>query len=289
VAALDVRLVSARESPAPDAESPRVVEALRALGVAAELAAWDDPRVDWGSARAHVIRSTWNYPAHLPAFLGWTEHASRVSALANPAPLVRWNADKRYLTELASRGLPVVPTELVRRGEPRSLADVLACRGWRDAVVKPAVGLGGTDAARVRADAEGERRLAALLERGVALVQPFVESLVREGERSLVYFGGALRHATRKDPGPGDFRVQEHVGGRTRPAQAAGDERALADAALALLSEAPLYARVDLVRIDGAPHLSELELIEPSLYLEHLPGGAAAFARAIAEWLDQRP
>jgi hypothetical protein len=79
--------------------------------------------------------------------------------------------------------------------------------------------------------------------------------------------------------------VQEHVGGRTQPAAAADDERALADAALACLGEAPLYARVDLVRIEGRPHLSELELIEPSLYLEHLPGGAAAFAQAIAEWL----
>jgi hypothetical protein len=31
----------------------------------------------------------------------------------------------------------------------------------------------------VRGNAEGERRLASLLERGDALVQPFVESLVR--------------------------------------------------------------------------------------------------------------
>jgi len=42
-------------------------------------------------------------------------------------------------------------------------------------------------------------------------------------------------------------------------------------------------ARVDVVRVGGRPHLSELELIEPSLYLEHLAGGHEAFARAIAE------
>jgi hypothetical protein len=43
VAALDVRLVSAREIPAPDVESPRVVEALRALADAALACLGDSP------------------------------------------------------------------------------------------------------------------------------------------------------------------------------------------------------------------------------------------------------
>jgi glutathione synthase/RimK-type ligase-like ATP-grasp enzyme len=282
---MDVRLVTAREIPAPDRESPRVAEALRALGLAAEVVAWDDPAVDWRGARAHVIRSTWNYPARLAAFLAWAERTGAVGTLWNPAPAVRWNAHKGYLCELAARGLPVVPTELVPRGDARPLAALLAARGWRDAVAKPAVGLGAAGAARLRAGAAGEAHLAALLAQGDALVQPFVESLPREGELSLVYFGGALRHAVRKHPAPGDFRVQEHAGGRTRPADAAADELAAAEAVLAAAPAPLLYARVDLVRIGGRPHLSELELIEPSLYLEHLPGGHAAFARAIAEAL----
>ncbi len=279
---LPVRLVTSRRSPAPDAESPRVIAALRERGVSAELAAWDDPAVDWGAARANVIRSTWDYPERLAAFLAWVERAGAAAALWNPARAVRWNADKGYLLELGAHGVPVVPTERVRRDAPRRLAAVLSARGWREAVAKPAVGLGGAGARRVAGDAAGEAHLAQLLARGDALVQPFVSSLASEGERSLVYFGGRLRHAVRKDPAPGDFRVQEHVGGRTRPVHAQPDEVAVAQAALAAAGGALLFARAERVRIRGRPHLSELELIEPSLYLDHLDGGYDAFAAAIA-------
>ena len=270
-----------------DAESPRVVEALRGLGLRAELAAWDDARVDWAAARAHVIRSTWNYSEQPAAFLAWTARVAAVSALWNPAPVVRGNLHKGYLVGLAARGLPTLETEVVARAAPRRLADVAGARGWRDVVVKPAVGAGGRGALRTQANAgPGEAHLAALLAAGDALVQPYVDAIEREGERSLVYFGGALRHATRKLPRTGEFRVQEHLGGATRPWTATDAERALADAALATVDAPLLYARVDLVPVDGAPHVSELELIEPSLYLEHLPGGYAAFARAIAERLE---
>jgi glutathione synthase/RimK-type ligase-like ATP-grasp enzyme len=284
-----VRLVTARRSPAPDTESPRVAAALAALGVAAEIAAWDDPAVDWGAARANVIRSTWNYPEHLGAFLAWVERAAAAAPLWNPPRVVRWNAHKGYLLALAERGAPVVPTALVRRGEPARLAERLRARGWSDAVAKPAVGLGAAGTARVRGDAAGEAHLAGLLASGDALIQPYVASLASEGERSLVYFGGALRHAVRKQPAPGDFRVQEHVGGRTAPSAAGGDEVAVAEAVLAGVGEPLLFARVDLVRIAGRPHVSELELIEPSLYLEHLPGGHESFARAVAGWLEGAP
>ena len=44
----------------------------------------------------------------------------------------------------------------------------------------------------------------------------------------------------------------------------------------------PLYARVDVLRDgDGIPAVLELELIEPSLFLDYVPGSAQALARAI--------
>jgi hypothetical protein len=43
-----------------------------------------------------------------------------------------------------------------------------------------------------------------------------------------------------------------------------------------------LYARVDLIRDRaGAPHVLELELIEPSLFFAHAPGSAERFATKI--------
>jgi hypothetical protein len=44
------------------------------------------------------------------------------------------------------------------------------------------------------------------------------------------------------------------------------------------------YARVDLIRDDdGAPCLLELELVEPSVFLEYADGAAARFAAVILQ------
>jgi hypothetical protein len=54
------------------------------------------------------------------------------------------------------------------------------------------------------------------------------------------------------------------------------DEGRVAKAAFnAIPGSPPLYARIDLVRdAGGQPVVLELELVEPSLFLEHGPGAA---------------
>jgi hypothetical protein len=58
----------------------------------------------------------------------------------NPTTALRWNMHTSYLIDLAAREVPVVPTELVHRGDERSLARSRAERGWTDVVLKPAIG-----------------------------------------------------------------------------------------------------------------------------------------------------
>src|SRR5690606_14342891 len=83
-----VVLVSCREvirSPDLDPDLPPLRAALRAVGVAATVAAWDDPAVDWSAAHLAVLRSTWDYPARRTEFLAW---ARAVPRLVNPAGVV---------------------------------------------------------------------------------------------------------------------------------------------------------------------------------------------------------
>jgi glutathione synthase/RimK-type ligase-like ATP-grasp enzyme len=118
------------------------------------------------------------------------------------------------------------------------------------------------------------------------MVQPYLPSIEREGEVSLIYFGGAFSHAIRKVPQPGDFRVQPEYRGVISAHAPAADERDAADAALAAVEEPLLYARVDLVRgLDGRPVLMELELVEPDLYLRYDPGSPARLAEAVSRLL----
>ena len=49
-----------------------------------------------------------------------------------------------------------------------------------------------------------------------------------------------------------------------------------------LAPDSLVYARVDLIDVDGRPTLMELELIEPDLFLRMAPGSVGRFAAAVA-------
>jgi glutathione synthase/RimK-type ligase-like ATP-grasp enzyme len=254
--------------------------ALRQRGCEAELVVWDEEGTDWGGFDLCLVRSTWDYHDKYEDFLAWTRRVEAATALHNPADLIAWNSDKRYLRELAEVGVPTVPTLWVGRGSEIDLASELAERDWEEAVVKPAVDLGAKNLHRVRAD-EAQQALSTVLERQEAMVQPFLSSLESEGELSLIYIDGNFSHAVRKHPAEGDFRVQSIWGGTMAPAEPEPQQVEVAERALATLEELPLYARVDLVSdLDGSPAVIELELIEPNLYLSTDPTAAERLADA---------
>jgi hypothetical protein len=88
-----------------------LIEALRRKGINAVHAIWNDPAVDWLSFSLVVIRSTWDYPDFHAEFLAW---AGKLRRVLNPLPILRWNTDKRYLNDLGSAGLPVIPTRFLK-------------------------------------------------------------------------------------------------------------------------------------------------------------------------------
>jgi len=270
---LALRVATCRRLPEPDPDEAPLAAALAAAGFAAELAGWDDPAVDWDAPVPTVLRTTWNYPLAIAAFLAWVDRVSRAAPLLNPADVVRANARKRYLLELAARGVPVVPTTLVARGGSCDLAAI-----GQAVVIKPEIGAASLGARRFAAtDPAARAHLAILTAHGDALVQPYVASVEHHGERALVWIDGELSHAVRKAPRfAGD---DERTDG---PFAIADDERAVAEAALAPVADRILYGRVDVARDDaGRPMVMELELIEPSLYFAHQPGSAERFVAGL--------
>lgn len=267
-----VALATCRPLPEPDPDEPLLLDALRARGADPVLAAWDDPDVDWRSFDLTVVRSTWNYHLAPDAFLRWIDRAPR---LVNPAAALRWNVHKRYLADLEARGVPVVPTAHLPRGDARRLADF----PWDTAVIKPAISAGSFETIRVGpADrARGDAHLARLLAGRDVLVQPYLASVERRGERALVWIDGAWTHAVRKNP---RFGADAESVSPALPIDP--DERAFADRVLAAAPRGLLYARVDLALDDaGALRLMELELIEPSLFLLQFPPALNRLADAI--------
>ncbi|HEY2347321.1 MAG TPA: hypothetical protein VGH80_15835 [Xanthomonadaceae bacterium] len=306
-----IALATAIAAHALDDDLPPLLRALHAAGMAADVRAWDDPTVAWSRYDLVLLRSTWDYTMRFAEFMAWCERIAQTTRLLNPLDVVRWNTDKRYLAQLEAIGIPIVPSDFGVPGDDAGalVADCLAA--YPDAgeiVIKPTIGAGSRDARRHRRDALDAMRehIRRLLAAGRSvLLQPYLASVDSAGETALMYFDGEFSHAIRKgpllradeDPTRALFAT-EHIRARTPGA----DERALADRVIASLpllvdSDHPLpYARVDLIRAgdgsagdgsagDGSPCVLELELAEPSVFLDHDAGAAERFAQVLARRL----
>jgi hypothetical protein len=267
---LHVALVTCSQIPDLDEDTQRVIQPLAARGVSAFPAVWDNPVVDWTQIDLAVVRGCWDYPARRMEFLTW---ANRVPRLANPADVLAWNTDKRYLLDLAAAAVPIVPTTWVG---PQDMWTPPRDGEW---VVKPSVSLASLDTGRYRLGDAVERELAVAhvrrlqAEGRTTMLQPYLRGVDDEGETSLVFINGEFSHAMRKaavldGPDAGIDRRFLPSGGlellrqHPTPAQLRVARRALA--AVPGGAARLLYARVDLVPgADGRPVLMEIELTEP--------------------------
>jgi hypothetical protein len=282
-----VALVTCAEFPALWKDDVPLRDALDARGVAVAVERWDED-VDWASFDLVVLRSPWDYTYRRDEFVAW---AAKVPRLANPAGIVAWNTDKRYLASLAEHGVPVTPTTFVAPGQAFTLPEP---GEW---VVKPTISAGSRDTGRYHLPA-GAAPFSAHVQRlhaagRTAMIQPYLTAVDTVGETALLYFPSAsgelaFSHAVRKDAmltgpdgGPDDQSSREKVS----PTTASPAQLSVAAAALAAVpggASALLYARVDVIPgPDGSPLLVELELTEPSLFLLQAPGSADRLADAI--------
>ena len=270
-----------------DDEGRMLLDALHELGIQAHPVVWgEEPAGGWEHPDLVVVRSTWDYTFELPGFLAWAR-AVGAPRLHNPPDVIAWNADKRYLADLARTGISTIATEHLAPG-----ASFTPPAGRF--VVKPAVA-GGARGAQVFDDDRHEQARAHVAKLHAAghhaLVQPYLDAVDGdEGEIALVFIEGELSHAMHKGPLLALDLPAVEVGFRAEQMSVvpgpADDVVALGRRTLATVHErfgGPLlYARVDVLRdAAGEPAVLELELIEPSLFLDFAPGSAMALARAI--------
>ncbi|KCZ48834.1 RimK family alpha-L-glutamate ligase [Hyphomonas sp. CY54-11-8] len=269
-------------------EHDYMMDALRpafaARGLTIEDVSWDDPDADWGSYGAAIIGTTWDYWDRQDEFLAALARIEAATPLYNPVDLVRWNIHKTYLRDLEARGARIIPTLWLDKVDAKSAAAAFDTHGSDDLVFKRQVGAG----------ADGQHRL----KRGDVvpdmlhpmMVQPFLPSIQSEGEYSFIFIGGDFCHALVKRAVQGDYRIQSKYGGKETPVDPSTDDLSDASAIITMLDEAPLYARVDMVRgDDGRLVLMELEAIEPYLYPVEGPRLGDMIAEAVRKRLETTP
>jgi hypothetical protein len=293
-----IALATCRNPPTHECDDLRLHEALRERGVHVEQPIWDDDAVDWSRFDAVLIRTTWDYWDKHPQFVAWAERTSRCTKLFNPAPIVAWNTHKQYLRELERGGVPLAETLWFAAGHEHDLAAAVRGLGISRGFLKPLVGANARNTLRFDAlDAEQLERAQAQLTRLTAtadmMLQPYLDSVEREGELSAIFFDGVLSHAVRKVPVAGDYRVQDDWGAHDEPTTLEPEALAVCEQTLVGMAACVeqrgwdvalplLYARVDLLR-DAAGRfvLNELEVVEPSLFFRHGPEAPQMLTRAL--------
>jgi hypothetical protein len=256
------------------------VPPLRELGWQIDTISWRDKTIDWNDFEAVIIRTPWDYQRDPAAFLNVLATIDASSArLENSLDIVKWNLNKGYLRELEAKGVNIVPTLWKERGIDKTDVDEwLRYFNTSVVVLKPTVSATAEFTYRLTGF---KPELTEIFAEREYMVQPFMPNIVTEGEYSLFYFSGEYSHTILKTPKPLDFRVQEEHGGIITAVKPPEKVIETARSVFDLISPAPLYARIDLVRDDADNFaLMELELIEPALYFRMDEESPARFARA---------
>ncbi|MCZ8529923.1 ATP-grasp domain-containing protein [Alteromonas sp. PRIM-21] len=259
-------------------------------GWTVKTVSWHSASPNWNKFDYVIVRSTWDYQQHAKEFLACLEDIEASSAvLLNPIFLMKWNIEKHYLKDLQGKGVPIVETMWGSEFNNNVIDEAFAQFGCDAVVIKPTLSANADDtfklsAADWREGHVNQRVLFDTFQQRDFMIQPFLSSVVDEGEYSLFYFGGEFSHAIKKVPQKGDFRVQEEHGGSLHSIAVDSEQLAIAEKALAAMPCDALYARVDLVRQGNNWAIMELELIEPSLYFNLDPQSPLRFVEALVRF-----
>ena len=177
-----------------------------------------------------------------------------------------------------------MPTYFADRGNNICLQEIANLNDWKHIVIKPAISASAFNTYKITNDEieQKEQLFHELLQTHDMLVQPFFPTISELGEASLMVFGGKFTHAILKKAKAGDFRVQDDFGGTVHDYNPTQEEIKFAEKVFQSCTSLPIYGRVDIVW-DSNKHiyLSELEIIEPELWIRNRPESANKIAEAV--------
>jgi glutathione synthase/RimK-type ligase-like ATP-grasp enzyme len=263
-----------------------LIEPMKNIGWIAEEVSWRNKNINWSDYDAVIVRSTWDYQNDSEKFVGVLEKINDVSHLENDIDLMKWNMNKNYLFDLEQKDVKIINTIWEKSFNPDLSDEYFEKLNTDEIIIKPNISANADNTFRLTK--EKLKYNLKVLEKTFNdrefMVQPFLNSIIEEGEYSLFFFNGKFSHSVLKKPKENDFRVQEEHGGDIQPFKVSSELIMIAEDIINKLSTIPLYGRVDLVRNNHNKFaLIELELIEPSLYLNKDDQSPFRFVKAFEE------
>lgn len=290
----DITLLTCRAYYKPDNVTPYIQNilleqellksAFEAQGLKVDITYWDNPTYEWQETKSVLFRTIWDYFERFDEFWEWLEQVKTKTRLINSYELIKWNIDKHYLKDLSSWGIKTVPTYFADKGCNMKLHEIAKRNQWKDLVIKPAISASAFKTYKILANEiqANEKLFNSLVQERNMLVQPYFETITQLGEASLMVFDGKFTHAILKKAQPGDFRVQDDFGGTVHNYIPTKAEINFAEKVFETCKTKPVYGRVDIVwDNDKNFYLSELEIIEPELWIRNYPKCAERIAEAV--------
>lgn len=259
-----------------------LIKPFAAKGYDAEMISWK-ASVNWGDFESVIVRATWDYQDHFEEFEKTLEKINSSGArLLNPLEIMKWNFSKMYLQMLKEKGIEIIPSHFANNFDFDLAYDLYKKYECKEIIIKPCVSANSDDTFRLDVSelCNQTQYLKELFNGRDHMYQPFIPSVIQNGEYSLFYFGGEFSHAILKTPKDGDFRVQEEHGGSLKRISPNEQMLLAAEKIIKEIQPCPLYARIDLVEYQDKYLLMEVELIEPSLYFNLDDESAGRFVEA---------
>jgi glutathione synthase/RimK-type ligase-like ATP-grasp enzyme len=268
--------------PDPDLDIPFAIKAAEQLEIDLVFANWNDKSIAWESFDAAVIRSAWDYVPVRDEFLQFAKNVETKTKLFNSYDVMRWNTDKKYLSNLEIKGVPIIPTKFASNID-EAMPAVSWAFGIAEAIaIKPTVGAGARLAGKATTEAEAIEYVKRIIEaKRTAIIQPYISSVDDEGEKAIIVINGEISHVAKKVPaltkgGHGDAAGQLEITNEIRDI-------------VKTISNAVnewddlLFARVDVVRMGEKLVLMELELTEPWLFMQFRPEAGVDLFKALKQ------
>ena len=268
--------------PDPDLDIPFAIKAAEQLEIDLVFANWNDKSIAWESFDAAVIRSAWDYVPVRDDFLQFAKNVETRTKLFNSFDVMRWNTDKKYLSNLENKGVPIIPTKFASNID-EAMPAVSWAFGIAEAIaIKPTVGAGARLAGKATTEAEAIEFVKRILEaKRTAIIQPYISSVDDEGEKAIIVINGEISHVARKVPaltkgGHGDAAGQLEI---------TSEIRDIVKFISNVVNEWDdlLFARVDVVRMGEKLVLMELELTEPWLFMQFRPEAGVNLFKALKQ------
>jgi hypothetical protein len=268
--------------PDPDLDIPFAIKAAEQLEIDLVFANWNDKSIAWESFDAAVIRSAWDYVPVRDEFLQFAKNVETKTKLFNSYDVMRWNTDKKYLSNLENKGVPIIPTKFASNID-EAMPAISWAFGIAEAIaIKPTVGAGARLAGKATTEAEAIEFVKRILEaKRTAIIQPYISSVDDEGEKAIIVINGEISHVAKKVPaltkgGHGDAADQLEITTEIKDivkniSNAVNEWDDL------------LFARVDVVRMGEKLVLMELELTEPWLFMQFRPEAGVNLFKALKQ------